>query len=374
MNRPARVLRAITRLNVGGPTRHVALLLRHLPREEFAQLLVHGPAPAHEGEGLLEVPGEKQLVPSLVREIRPARDLAALRHLRRIIRDHRPDVVHTHQGKAGLLARLAAAREKVPLIVHTYHGHTFDRYFGALKGAMIRAAERHAARRSHRIICQSESQANDVARVLGSEVESRLRIIRPAADPAAWQLPVDLPAAERGDRPVILYPARLVAIKRPLLAAEAFASLRTRRDAELWIAGDGPLCEVMAERLQHLGVTEGVRWLGAVRHLAPIYAAADLVLLPSAMEGTPQVLLEAMAAGVPFVATDVGGVRDVAGSVGRLLHFEAGGEEWGRALAEALDRPGDPEPGRERVADLFSVDRMVAETAALYREGLAASG
>src|SRR5438093_5954003 len=144
-------MRVIARLNIGGPAYHVSLLSGRLDPERYETLLVAGrPGP---GEGSFEdlarhYGARMTLLPSLSPAIDPRADLRSLRELRRIVRGFEPHIVHTHTAKAGALGRTAAltARRSRPLIVHTYHGHVLEGYFGPVVTAGYRAVERALAR------------------------------------------------------------------------------------------------------------------------------------------------------------------------------------------------------------------------------------
>jgi glycosyltransferase involved in cell wall biosynthesis len=336
-----RVLRVITRLNVGGPTRHVRVLSAGLAARGVTGLLAHGPCPEGEGPGVLDVPGAAVLVPTLVRALRPRDDRRAYAALLRVIRDFAPDVVHTHQGKAGFLGRLAASRAKVPAIVHTHHGHTFAHYHGLALGRILLSAERLAAARSHALICQSVSQEADVRRHLGAGAAGKTVLIPPALDPEALRrdrtraaIRGDLGASEK-DR-VLLLPARLVPVKRPVLAVELLAALENPT-AWLWILGDGPLRTAVLDRARALKVASRVRILPPTIAPGDLYAAADLTVLTSINEGTPLTLIEAIAQGCPVAATAVGGVADLLDGHGTLLVPEASPTDWARRVRPSLD-------------------------------------
>ena len=378
--RPRRILRLVTRLNVGGPTRHVRLLQGGLDPAEFTQLLVHGSCEAGEGEAVLEVPGDQLHISDLRRDISLLRDRRALGRLRSVMKSWAPDLVHTHQGKAGLLGRRAAAALGIPA-VHTYHGHTFSGYFGPIKGCLIRASERWAARRSRALICQSASQEEDVRTALGRAAlgptgEGRTRVIAPAFDPAALELPAE-PCDLRQElgtppgRKVVLLPARLVMIKRPDRALKLLAALQHLLDVELWVAGEGPLAHEVTMLAKLLDIESRVRWLGYRPSLQPLLAGADLVLLTSAAEGTPLALIEAMAFGVPVACTEVGGVADIIGDTGTLLPPDVAPESWAPALHALLTDEALLEArsrsGLERARREYSHERLVKEIAELYR-------
>ena len=384
-----RILRVIARLNVGGPAIHVSLVSAGLAAKGWETRLLAGEVA--DGEGDMEwfakehgVAVEK--VPGLGREIRAGGDLRALAHLRRVIREWKPDVVHTHTAKAGTLGRLAAiaaaggrARAKR---VHTFHGHVLSGYFGAAKQAAFRSIERALARRTDRLVVPAPRLADELAGMrvgrreqyrvvpLGFELERFLAVPeRRAAGPLRKELGVPDDAVLAG------FVGRLTAIKAPaaLLAALAKLARRTRRAVWVVFVGDGELRGPLEAEAAKLGVADRVRFAGWRKDTAAVYAELDLVALTSLNEGTPVALIEAMASARAVVATAVGGVPDVVedGVTGLLV---APGRE--DLFAVALGRLADEEAlraklaaaGRERAAGRFRVERLVADLDGVYRE------
>jgi glycosyltransferase involved in cell wall biosynthesis len=159
-----RVLRIINRFNLGGPTHNAAYLTRYLPGD-FETLLVGGSQEATE-EGshhILDAMGVKPMIlPELQREVAPWRDRGAYRRIKQLIREFKPDIVHTHAAKAGAVGRMAAADLGVKAIVHTFHGHVFHSYFGPVRTALYKNIERFLATRSSRIIAISDKQKQEL--------------------------------------------------------------------------------------------------------------------------------------------------------------------------------------------------------------------
>lgn len=360
---PRLIVRVTTRLNVGGPTRHVAMLLRGLDPARFRQVLVHGVADPGEGEGILAVPVEGLRIESLRRAPHLRRDYAAYRELRDLFRRLRPDLVHTHLGKAGAVGRFAARAAGVPLVVHTHHGLVFDGYFSRMGRLLYGAAERAAARRSDALIAQAPEQAKAILAALGDAAVGRIAIIPPGTDAAAFlRRGPPRPKPEDGPR-LVLVPARLVAVKDPLLALEVLRLLPAR--FRLTFSGDGPLAGSLRDAVAADPRLEGrVSIVAPTKDLRVLYEAADVVLLTSRSEGTPLSLIEAQLAGVPVVATDVGATRSVV--------VPGGGEVVGRTaeeLAGAILREAERTPGPEvgaAVAAAFSAERLCRDVAALY--------
>lgn len=373
-SRPLRVARVIARLNVGGPARHVLDATRGLAPEIETTLLVGecGPGEAEATAWIEESGVVPERVPGLGRAVRPFDDLRALAHLTRRFSELRPDIVHTHTAKAGVLGRIAARRAGVPHVVHTFHGHVFRGYFGRVASSTVVAAERWLARRTGRIVAVSDEVAEDLVERYRVAPREKVVVIPVGIDLAPY-LAIDRErrAAARealGIEPgtvVGVFAGRLVPVKDPGKALDAWSFVFAPRST-LLVVGDGPL-RAELERRGH----DDVRFLGWRDDMTDIWAAADVALLPSRNEGTPVALIEAAAAGVPALATRVGGVPSVVvhGKTGMLadpddrLEFHA----FVSALAEdpqALAEMGAA--ARERVAGRFGVDPMLANLRALY--------
>ena len=373
MSSSLRILRIVTRLNVGGPTRHIAMLCRGMPASGHVHRLLFGPCDSREGEGILTVPAEtdRRFVPDLTRGISPVRDARAYAQPRREIRPFRPHVVHTHQSKAGFLGRAAAFAERVPCVVHTFHGHVLQGYWPLPVNWVLRAIERRSAKKSTWLVVQAEAQAAELARLLGDRVAPKLRLILPALDPGflTGAAPADrarIPASLGipGEAPTLVMAARLVPIKRPQKAIRLLAALP---GFHLILLGDGPLRSRVLTLAGELGVLERLHIVALQSDPRPYYDAADLAILTSAQEGTPLCFLEARARGLPIAATDVGAVRDVAGPHALLWSSEGRPEDWADALGAAWDRRN----ARIDPLDLWahSPERLVGDLLELYRSG-----
>jgi glycosyltransferase involved in cell wall biosynthesis len=371
-----RVLRVIARMNIGGPAYHVALLSGRLDPDRYETLLVAG-RPGR-GEGSFEELARRygadlRPLPSLSPEIDPRADARALRALRAIVRNFRPDIVHTHTAKAGALGRTAALIARAdprPLIVHTYHGHVLEGYFGSAVTATYRAVERGLGRFSDRLVGVSDATVEDLVRLRVAPPE-KFEVIHLGLELDRF-LALG-PPPDTGDEVVALYAGRLVPIKRVdvLLRAVALAREGGAR-LKLVVLGDGELRPELERLPRELGIAADVGFLGYREDVLPYLEHADVAVLSSANEGTPVALIEAAAAGRPVVGTRVGGVADVvAPGTGRLV--DRGDEQ---ALATALielaaDRELRLELGaraREHVRDRYSADRLLGDTDRLYRE------
>jgi len=316
-------------------------------------------------------------------ELRPWRDLPALFSLARAMRSFRPEIVHTHTAKAGMLGRMAAlAVRPRPLIVHTYHGHVLEGYFGPLRNWLYRALERLLARITDALIGVSAATVHDLVR-LRIAPRAKFRVI-PLGLELQRFLHFDPEARasfrrELGAREDVLftYVGRLVRIKRLDVMLKGFAAARaTGTPIRLVIVGDGELRPALERLTAELGLEEVVRFAGYRSDLEVVAAASDAALLTSDNEGTPVSLIEAAAAGRPAVATAVGGVTDVVRPGTGLLAPAGDHEQIGRLIVElATDDELRHEMGdraREHALTHFTSERLIADVESLYDELLEA--
>jgi Glycosyltransferase len=378
-----RVLRIITRLNVGGPSTHVLIADAGLRERGWETLLVHGALePDEVGISLDGVDLPLRYLPTLVRPISPIADLRATASLVRIIRDYRPHIIHTHLSKAGLLGRSAAIFSSRAARIHTFHGTVFRGYFGASKSGMVQRAERILGARTDRVLALSERQRDELLAYR----------IAPAALIEIVPLGLELDRFRGGDRRAaraalgiaprtvaVMALCRLVPVKRidRMLRAMAVA-LATAPALRLYVVGDGAERAALERQAADLGIADRVTFAGWSTDAPAWYAAADIVALSSDSEGTPLSLIEAATAGRAAVATDVGGVADVVvdGVTGIVVPCE---DE--AALAEALARLGNDASLRARLgaaaperAVRYAAERLVDDLDSLYRHLLAERG
>jgi glycosyltransferase involved in cell wall biosynthesis len=386
-------MRIITRLNIGGPSIQAARLTSALDDHGFTTTLIHGRLGDGEGDmSYLIAPGSRAIyLDSLRRPLSPLADLGTLLRLYRELKQVRPQIVHTHMAKAGLLGRVAAAaynmtRGAAPraAVIHTYHGHVLEGYFSPLMTRLFIALERMLARVSDVIVAISpaiERELRDGFRIgraaqyrvvpLGFDLSEFAAIDEAVRADARKRLEVAANAE------VVSSVGRLTAIKQHRLFLEAIAAASRARPRLLaLVAGDGELRDELETYARKLGINDRVRFLGWRRDLSAIYGATDVFMLTSRNEGTPVALIEAMASGVPGVSTDVGGVRDVIDSpdVGaRVPDGDAAGlaAHIVRYLADPDLRRRTGERARAGVLDRYSLDRLVRDIVALYSELLA---
>jgi len=375
--RRIRVLRVITRLNVGGPAIHAALLSTRLDPERFETLLVAGTESSSEGSmldlGRLQAPLALRRVPSLGREISTLDDVRAFAALTGIVRTFRPDIVHTHLAKAGTLGRLAARAAGVRTVVHTYHGTVFRGYFGPAKSRAFLEIERGLARLTTRIVAITPGQRRDLL-ALGIGNERKVVEIPLGLELTPFLSPPDRRDARARlglpeDAPVVAIVARLVPVKDIGLFLRAIAQLAAPVIA--LIVGDGEERAALEAESAALGLGSRCRFLGWQSDVRIIYAAADIVALTSRNEGSPVSIIEAMAAGSAVVCTSVGGVPDVvtSGVNGVLVPAnDPGGlaSAFRALLDDSSHRARLGAEARRTVYPRYDVQRLVAEISRLY--------
>jgi glycosyltransferase involved in cell wall biosynthesis len=381
------VLRVIARMNLGGPAHHVSILHTRLDPARFDCRLLSGLPGAGE-EAFVPPPlangTRARLVPGLGSAIHPVRDLCALVGVIRAIREFRPDIVHTHTAKAGVLGRLAAlvASRRRPIVIHTYHGHVLEGYFGAVRSAAYRAAERMLGRVSDRLVGVSQATVDDLAR-LRVAPRSQFRVVRlglelrPLLEASSADGMDFRRAAGASEGEILLgFVGRLVPIKRVDLLIRALALARARGSpVRLAVVGDGADRGNLERLARWERVTEHVSFLGYRRDMVGITSGLDVAVLASDNEGTPVFLIEAAAAGRPAVATAVGGVGEVVTSDTGILVPPGDHLALSRAIERlASDRPLRATLGRrarEHVRDRYDAPRLVADIESLYEEVLA---
>lgn len=383
-----KILRIIARLNMGGPAHQACLLSgRRMDPRTYETLLVHGRPAAGEGslEDLVGLEGvHDHRLESLSPAIDPRADAVALRELIGLIRRFEPDIVHTHTAKAGFLGRRAALiasigrRARRPVLVHTFHGHVLEGYFGRAKEEVYRTIERSLAKRTDRLIGVSEATVDDLVRLRIAPRERfavvplGLDLTRFAPTPAAQRAQLRRELGVADDEIVVSFVGRLVPIKRLDVLLRAIAHARsTGLPLRLVVVGDGELRERLTELASELGIATAISWLGFRRDLPELAAAADIAALSSDNEGTPVSLIEAAASGLPCVSTDVGGVGDVVldGTSGTLVPAGDHASLAARFAMLAADpalRHEMGAAGREHVLTRFSVERLISDIAALY--------
>jgi glycosyltransferase involved in cell wall biosynthesis len=381
-----RIVHVIARLNVGGAARSVIELAAEERRRMHDVVVVAGSlAPGEDSMEYLAVERGVPVLslPSLQRELSPRQDARAIRSLRRLLRERRPHVLHTHTAKAGATGRLAAlltGDARPPAIVHTFHGHVLSGYFSPGRERIFQLVERALAGRTSTLIAVSEEVRDDL---VGFGVA---RAERFAVVPYGFELST-LGGEERraalraelgiGDGAFVVgFAGRLTPIKRPLDLVRTLAELRAGGiDASLIVVGDGPERPRAEGLASAMGIAGHCRFLGYRRDIEPWYSAFDAFLLVSQNEGAPVVAIEALAAGRPVVATNAGGTRTIVKH--GLSGFLAPIGDTAALAAHLATLARDPDLaerlaayGAADVRVRFSLERMAADVEALYRKAL----
>ena len=317
-----KILRIINRFNLGGPTYNAAYLTKYLA-PQYETLLVGGMKDDSEGSSefiLQNIGVEYRILPQMKRSINPFDDVAAYGEIKKLIRDFKPDIVHTHAAKAGALGRQAAFACKVPVIVHTYHGHVFHSYFGSLKTSIYKGIERNLAKKSSAIIAISEKQKEELVQDHQITSSDKVHVIPLGFDLNRFQENYEVKRKEfrtkynlKEDEIAVGIVGRLVPVKNHSLFLEAIRFLKdnSKKKIKAFIIGDGEERENLETQVKQLRLNDVLLFTSWVKEVDKVYPGLDIVCLTSFNEGTPVSLIEAQAANKPIVSTAVGGIENV---------------------------------------------------------------
>jgi len=402
-----RILRIINRFNLGGPTHNAAYLTRYLP-DDYETLLVGGSEEASEvgSHHILSSMGVKPLVlPELQREVAPWRDRGAYNRIKELIKEFKPDIVHTHAAKAGAVGRMAAADLGVKAIVHTFHGHVFHSYFGPVRTALYKNIERYLARRSSRIVAISDKQKNELVEEHRITSEHKVSVIPLGFDLCRFQ---EDQIAKRAlfrrvygiseDEIAIGIVGRLVPIKNHDLFLEVISNVakRSGRRIRAFIVGDGEERERLQQKTQELGMSQvmgpyfnghgfghgingkpmvanaTITFTSWIKEVDIVNAGVDIIMLTSLNEGTPVSLIEAQAANKPVITTRVGGIENVVAQDKTAFLSPSGDaqnleEHLLRLVENEALRNTMGSAGWDHVRERFHFTRLVRDTDAMYR-------
>ena len=377
--RAPRVVHLITRLELGGAQQNTLFCVEHHDRRRFDVGLWAG-----EG-GILDASAREigaadiRILPWLAHPIAPVHDAIAVVRLASMLKD--VDLVHTHSSKAGILGRAAARIAGVSGVVHTVHGWSFNDSQSVVAHRFFVEAERAAARVTDRIVCVSNFD-RDRGLAVGIGHAAQYRILRSGIDASLYASQHGARGRIRKDLGVNAEDVLVGSIanfkpqKGPLDFVEA-ARIARRSDPRLrfFIAGDGVLRPAVERAIAQADLSGIVSLLGWRDDVPELLAATDIFLLTSLFEGLPRVVLQAMAASVPVVATDTGGVAEV------IAHGETGllvpPGSPAAAAAAIVTLSSDPDrrgrfaaAGSSRLGEEFDNGRMVRDLEDLYDEVL----
>jgi glycosyltransferase involved in cell wall biosynthesis len=377
-----KVIHIITRLDKGGSAENTFLTVKGLDKEKYDVTLMSGPVddPSQERRKQVEDSGVQYIhIHKLVRNINVLYDSIALFKISRFLSKEKFDIVHTHTSKAGLLGRFAAKLAGIPRIVHTPHGHVFFGYFGLLKTKIFIFLEKLAARIADKIVTLTSREKSDyisykIAReekfvVIHSGIELSKYQELSQDEKTKLKKEIGLPSNSF----VVGTVGRLVPVKAPELLIKASQPLFTQYpDTYFVFAGDGPLKKDLHIAVKEIGGEKNIVFLGWRDDAHRILSIFDVFCLPSLNEGMGRVLAEAMAHGIPIVASNVGGIPDL------VIHEKNGflvpsqnTEELAKyiqvLIADEEKRKKMGEAGK-KMASRFSSDTMVENINDLYEE------
>ena len=390
-----KVLRIINRFNLGGITYNVSYLSKYLPAE-YETKLIGGPEEAGE-ESSLFIPHSLGLAPMIIEEMRrsinPFQDYLAYRRLKKIIREFKPDIVHTHASKAGAIGRLAAIHCGVPVVVHTFHGHVFKGYFGKAVTNVFIKIEQYLSKRSQAVVAISAIQKNELTTIYKVCDEKQTHVIPLGFDLDRFtQNQTEKRAAFRTkykleeDCMAIGIIGRLAPIKNHYLFIDSIAAVlkQGKRKVKALIIGDGETKAQLKAYLteKQLKYCEGqvddstfifTSW---IKEVDVALAGLDLVCLSSKNEGTPVSLIEAQAAGRFIVSTNVGGIEDILHKQCGLLSPADSPEKFIQNVLLAVNNfetyAEHAKSGRAEIIQKFSYQRLCTDMDMLYKKLLQA--
>jgi glycosyltransferase involved in cell wall biosynthesis len=377
-----RVTHVITRLVIGGAQENtVASVLGLRSKPDLEARLLSGTSTGPEGSlvsSFQDQPGLLQFVPSLVRPVNPIRDLAALLDLTRIFRATRPQIVHTHSGKAGVLGRLAAARAGVPVIIHTIHGPSFGPFQGAVPNLIFKRAERIAGKVTTHFVTVADAMTRQYLAAGIGRPEQFTRIFSgfslgpflSAQNDVGWRRRWQIGP----DGFVIGKISRLFKLKgHDDLLTVAPAILQRCPQVKFLIVGDGAWRGRLQERARSMGLENHFIFTGLVppEEVPRYLGMMDILVHLSRREGLARALPQALAAGKPVIAYDCDGAAEVCrnnetGFLVRPGDLSTLVDRVVQLAADASLRHRLGEHGREFVRENFSVETMVERLHRLY--------
>ena len=373
MAQRTKVMQVIARMNVGGPAVIVAELMRGLDKTQFEQILITGYCDDTEADYLDEVATDIKAtrIAGLGRSVSPLADLKAFVGLVKTIREFKPDVIHTHTAKAGVLGRIAsiiAGRGAVR--IHTFHGHLLHGYFTGWKTQLVISIEKFlAGKTDHLIAIGHEVKKDLIAAGIGNE--EKFSVFFPGLpEPASYSK--ELIRRELELDPTTIYctfVGRLTQIKRPdrlLDIAEKMAEEKI--DIHFLVAGEGELFESSKRRAaaQNLPIT----FLGWRKDIAQLFAASDIAILTSDNEGIPLTLIQAAQAGLPILAPSVGSIADIVKNEKTGLLTPPLATPMAKALVTLFNDPALRNSmgaaGKAHAHEFFSLERMLRDHTGIY--------
>ncbi len=383
-----KVLRILNRLNLGGPTYNVAYLTKYM-EPEFQTCLASGSKDKTEGSSqfILDQLGIKPVsVPEMKREVSFSDDIRSYYSIKKLIKEFNPKIVHTHASKAGAVGRMAAIKMKVPIIVHTFHGHVFHSYFGKAKTEFFIRTERYLASKSNAIVAISEKQKEELAYEFKICPPEKIHVIPLGFDLTKFNTDKDFKRKKfrtkyqiPEDKIVISIVGRLVPVKNHDLFIDVIFELEKLFPNQIlaMIVGDGELKNDLEKKITDISKSKNIRedlfyftsWLTDIDE---VNAGSDIIALTSLNEGTPVSLIEAQASGKPIISTRVGGIENIV-EEGKtaLLSASKNKEEMINNFSIILNNKSMiknmGEKGWDLVGKKFHYERLVTDMKNLYK-------
>lgn len=389
-----RILRILNRLAVGGPLLNASYLTKYMA-PEFETMLVVGEREEHEKDAsfVTDALGISPVhLSQMGRSVNPWKDFQSYKQLQKIIKEFKPDIIHTHAAKPGAIGRLAARSLNVPVIVHTYHGHVFHSYFSPLKTKIFIAVERWLGKKSDAIIAISEQQRKELVTDFRIAPENKFRVIPLGLDLDKFQTGKEEKRKSfrssfniSDEEVVITITGRLVPVKNHFLFLEGlnYVLRNSGKKIKAFIVGDGETRDMLEQKAKGLAIqftTERdtshphplvfTSWRSDIDF---INAGSDIIALTSLNEGTPVSLIEAQASGKAVVSTRVGGIEavvqeNITGLLSDITDEESFCKNLLRVTEDDQLRNELSWAGTSYVVKHYSYQRLVKDMSELYRE------
>ena len=384
-----KVLHIVNRFNLGGHVFKPLYLAKYLPAE-YKTFVVGGIHTKEEesAEFLFNNEGvDYHIIPEMSRSINFLDDYKAYRKLKRIIKEFKPDIVHTHASKAGLLGRLAAYTSLVPVTIHTFHGHVFHSYFGWFKTSIFKNIERVLALKTTAIIAVSRLQQDDLCQRFKIVKASKTHVIPIGLDLEKFHTNMDQKRNQFREKYriadneiVVSIIGRLVPIKNHHLFIDAISELKTltNKKVKALIVGDGDLQEELMQYAQNQNISTSYKGIDGemiftswIKNVDEVYAGSDIIALTSHNEGTPVAIIEAQVAQKAIVTTNAGGTSDILMEDRNHKIVKKEAKDFAQNLNDILDNLKDNSElnsvAQQETLGEFSYQTMVERMNILYK-------
>ena len=324
-----KILRIINRFNLGGPTYNAAYLTKYLEKD-YETILIGGQHEESEKSSLhiLDDLGLKPIIiPEMQRSLNPYKDQIALRKIIKIIKEFKPDIVHTHAAKAGALGRRAAYKMGVKQIYHTFHGHVFHSYFGNLKTKVFKEIEKNLAKKSTKIIAISEIQKKELSEIHRICPAEKIEVIPLGFDLTRFNTDKDSKRKKfrkkwnlKENEIAIGIIGRLVPIKNHSFFIDSIKEIIKKSNFPIraFIVGDGEEKHNLINYVRNINLDYSLdtspatfHFTSWIKEIDEVNSGMDIICLTSLNEGTPVSLIEAQANGKPIVSTKTGGIKNI---------------------------------------------------------------